>query len=68
MSALNYHQGPGSPPGLSTEDRRLPSADPDISPKRRINDSWFNRIRWPMFLVGWVAMGLVAFAYLFGAT
>ena len=67
MSAMNYYPGPGSPPELTTEDRRSRSADPGASPKRRINDSWFNRIRWPAFLVGWIVMGLAVFAYLFGA-
>lgn len=67
MSAINYHSGHGAPPELSTEDRRTQAVDPDAAPKRRINDTWFNRVRWPAFLVAWVAMGLIVFAYLFNA-
>lgn len=65
MPSTNYYPGHGAPPELSTEDRRTHAVDPGTSPKRRINDTWFNKVRWPAFLVVWVAMGLVVFAYLF---
>ncbi|SIQ27435.1 hypothetical protein SAMN05421829_103218 [Aromatoleum tolulyticum] len=65
MSATNYYSGQEAPPELSTEDRRTHEVDPNAAPKRRINDTWFNRVRWPAFLVAWVAMGLAVFAYLF---
>lgn len=67
MPSTNYYPGPDAPPELSTEDRRTHAVDPDASPKRRINDTWFNKVRWPAFLVFWFVMGLVVFAYLFNA-
>ncbi|MCC4116776.1 hypothetical protein LLG90_15565 [Aromatoleum toluclasticum] len=67
MSAINYYPGPGTPPELSTEDRRTHAADPEAAPKRRLDDTWFNKVRWPAFLVFWFVMGLVVFAYLFQA-
>lgn len=67
MSATNYYSGHEAPPELSTEDRRAQAHDPDAAPKRRINDTWFNKVRWPAFLVAWAAMGVLAFVYLFNA-
>ncbi|AYH44984.1 hypothetical protein [Azoarcus sp. DN11] len=66
MSTANYYSGPGTPPELSTEDRRTHAAPLSESPHRRINDTWFNKVRWPAFLAFWIVMGLAAFAYLFG--
>lgn len=67
MSAINYYPGPGTPPELSTEDRRTRAVDSEAAPKRRLDDTWFNKVRWPAFLVFWFVMGLVVFAYLFQA-
>ncbi|NMG27403.1 hypothetical protein [Aromatoleum evansii] len=67
MSAINYNPGSGAPPELSTEDRRTHAVEREAAPKRRLNDTWFNKVRWPAFLVFWFVMGLVAFAYLFQA-
>ena len=67
MSTTHYYSGPGAPPELSVEDRRSHAVDQEKSPRRRINDTWFNKVRWPAFLIAWVVMGLVVFAYLFHA-
>ena len=66
MSTANYYSGRGTPPELSTEDRRTHAAATPGSPHRRIDDSWFNRVRWPAFIAFWIVMGFVVFAYLFG--
>lgn len=63
MSAINY-SGPDLP-DLSTEDRRKHDGSPATTSKRRLNDSWFNRTRWPAFLVAWFVLGLAVFGLIY---
>jgi hypothetical protein len=61
MSVSNYF-----PPNPSEQpvERRRHDADPATTPRRRINDTWFNRIRWPAFVYAWFVLGFFLLVYL----
>lgn len=50
-------------PPLTTEDRRSHREDGAEAPHRRLNDSFFNKFRWPAFIYGWFALGAILLAY-----
>lgn len=39
-------------------ERRLHRAPPGSAPRRRIQDTFFNRVRWPAFVFAWFIAGL----------
>lgn len=51
-------------PEMTTDDRRTHVIEPSTAPKRRINDTLFNRLRWPVFIGIWFVVGLAVFVYL----
>lgn len=61
MSVSDY-----SPPNSSqpSDDRRRHHADPATTPRRRINDTLFNKIRWPAFVFSWFVLGFFLLVYL----
>ncbi|NMG75600.1 hypothetical protein [Aromatoleum diolicum] len=61
MSATGY---PKYDTPLTTEERRRLAVDPAATPHRRINDTYFNRIRWPAAVYAWFVLGGAMFAYL----
>lgn len=52
-------------PSRSAEDRRSHQTDPSMTPKRRLNDSLFNKVRWPALIYFWFALGIILFIYVF---
>lgn len=44
---------------LSKEDRRERNVDSANTSKRRIDDSTFNKVRWPAFVYSWFVLGFV---------
>lgn len=65
MTALDYSDARGAP-DLTTEDRRTHPEHAPGARKRRIDDTLFNRLRWPAFLVLWFAGGLAVLTWLIG--
>lgn len=63
MTTLDYSDGQQTP-DLTTEDRRTRETEPAGTPKRRIDDTFFNRLRWPVFLLLWFIGGLSVLGYL----
>jgi hypothetical protein len=60
MSALRY--SPPEPP--QPGERRHQYIEPAKTPRRRINDTLFNRIRWPAFVYSWFVLGFALLVYL----
>lgn len=46
------------------QERRHHDTDPATTPRRRINDTFFNRIRWPAFIYLWFVLGFFLLVYL----
>lgn len=60
MNATGYHDYDEP---LSTEERRRQAVDPAKTPRRRINDTLLNRVRWPAGLLLWFVAGGALFVY-----
>jgi hypothetical protein len=60
MNATGYHDYDEP---LSTEERRRRTVDPEKTPGRRINDTLFNRVRWPAGLLLWFVAGAALLGY-----
>lgn len=63
MATIHYPPSHPSAP-RPTEDRRSRDMDPALTPKRRINDTFFNKARWPVFMGLWFVGGLAVIVYL----
>ena len=61
MTAMGYSEYDDP---LSSEDRRQRNVDPSATPRRRIDDTLFNKIRWPAGIVLWFVGGGGLFVYL----
>ncbi len=66
MTATDFPDS-GIPDELTTQDRRTHTRGAAGTPKRRLDDTLFNRLRWPAFLVLWFLGGLAVFLYLIDA-
>lgn len=62
-----YYSDTHEPPKPPVEDRRTQHAEPATAPKRRINDTWFNKARWVIVIALWLLVGLAVFGYLIRA-
>lgn len=60
MTASHY-QDPGQMAEFTVKDRR--QRHEAGTPKRRVNDSFFNSARWGFFLAAWFLMGVGVLGY-----
>lgn len=64
MSASAYHPDRDALAHSVQDERRVAPSNTPSSRHRRINDRWFNKVRWQLAIGLWFVLGVVILAYL----